>query len=77
MSRENNRIAGIDTLRAIGILCVVMCHSVEGDIYTLNLEGMNGLSLVSKIFAFTMFSIGRLGVPLFLLISGYLLLDKE
>lgn len=70
------RVAWIDSLRACAILAVVLCHAVEG-IYSLNLEYMDQLSMASKGFAFLAFTLGRGGVPLFLLISGYLLLDRE
>ncbi len=38
---------------------------------------MTSLSLLSRIFGFTCFSAGRLGVPLFLMITGSLLLPRD
>lgn len=70
------RIKWIDLLRALATLLVILCHATEG-IYSLSISGMENLSMSSKVFAFTFFTFGRLGVPIFLMISGYLLLDKE
>lgn len=74
---EKKRIEWIDVIRCIAILCVVMCHAVEGNIYSFNVEFLNSLASSSKLFAIVMFSLGRLGVPFFLMMSGYLLLDRE
>lgn len=74
--KESARIEWLDIVRSIAILGAVMCHAVEG-IYPFNVEYISSISLFSKIFAFSAFSAGRLGVPLFLLISGYLLLDRN
>ena len=70
------RIKWIDLLRALAILMVILCHATEG-IYPLSISGMDDLSVQSKAAAFTSFTFGRLGVPIFLMISGYLLLDKD
>lgn len=72
---KKNRIEWVDLLRAVAILTVLLCHATES-IYKLNLEYMSTLALSSKIIVFTCFTIGRLGVPIFLMISGYLLLDR-
>lgn len=55
---------------------VIICHSTE-TIYPLSLAGIEELGAGSKGAAFTLFTIGRLGVPLFLFISGYLMLDRQ
>ena len=72
----NQRIKWIDVCRALAILMVVLCHATE-NVYSLSLDGMAGVSFPSKLFAFTAFAFGRLGVPLFLMITGYLLLDRD
>ena len=71
------RIQWIDAIRALAIACVVMCHSAEGQVYHLNAEFMSAVVMPSKVFALSMYTIGRVGVPLFLLMTGYLLLDRE
>ena len=70
------RIRWIDLLRAGAILCVVLCHAATG-VYSLTTDYVLTLSLQSKIFCFASFSLGRLGVPWFLMISGSLLLPRK
>lgn len=72
---QGNRIVWVDCARAIAILMVIVCHSTES-IYSLSLEGISGIAVTSRVVAFTLFTIGRLGVPLFLFISGFLMLDR-
>ena len=60
----------------LAIFGVLLCHATE-NVYSLNLDYISSISRHSKVFAFSSFTIGRLGVPFFLMISGYLLLDKE
>lgn len=72
---NRQRIGWLDAVRAFAILCVVLCHAAEG-VYPLKPEGVAGMALHSKMFAFGAFTVGRLGVPLFLMITGYLLLDR-
>lgn len=69
------RISFLDRARSIAIILVVLCHSTES-IYPLNLDFYSTASIFSKYIAFILFTIGRLSVPIFLSISGYLLLDK-
>lgn len=76
MSAGKKRIEWIDLLRTLAIFGVVLCHSTEG-VYRLNADYISTISFLSKIFALTLFALGRLGVPLFLMISGYLLLDRN
>ena len=42
----------------------------------MNAEHLNVMSEASRLFALASFTVGRIGVPLFLLLSGYLLLDR-
>ncbi len=65
-----------DVVRALAILCVVLCHSSEA-IYKFEVNEWNSLSLLSKIFMIVSFTIGRLGVPLFLFLTGALILKKN
>ena len=71
----NTRIAKYDVARLFAILCVILCHSSDY-IYGYNFNYINNLSLGSKFFCFSAFTIGRLGVPIFLFLSGALLLKK-
>ncbi len=74
--QTKGHIAWIDTARCLAIISVVLCHTTQ-EIYSFNEEFMMGLSTQSRIFGFSAFSLGRLGVPLFLFITGYLLLDRR
>lgn len=71
-----NRMPWIDLLRVIAII-LVLCHSSEEGIYELSLTPVLALRPEGRFFPFLCFTLGRLGVPIFLLISGYLLLDRE
>lgn len=73
---NNTRIKWIDLTRVLAIMAVLLCHCSQGIYGQFNTELMSSVSLFSKIFAYTTFSLGRIGVPLFLMISGYLLLDR-
>ena len=73
---ETGRILWLDVARALAIVLVIICHATER-VYPLDLESMSQVGAASQIFAFVLFTLGRLGVPLFLFISGYLLLDRE
>ena len=76
MSTEKARIKWIDLVRAAAILSVVLCHAIEA-VYQFELENVTSLSMQSRIFGFTCHTAGRLGVPLFLMITGSLLLPRE
>ena len=69
------RIAKLDFVRFFAILNVLLIHCVEEN-YPMNAEQLNGYSMASRVLATTLFCIGRLGVPLFLFLTGYLLLGK-
>lgn len=70
------KIIHIELLRVIAIIMVVLCHAVE-EVYKWDVGFINGLSLQSRVFAFVAFTIGRLGVPIFMFVTGYLLLDRD
>jgi len=65
----------IDFCRTVAIILVVLDHSVV-KAWQLNLDGISNIGRLSKMLAFSGFTMGRMGVPLFLFISGYLLLGK-
>ena len=71
----SNRIVKLDIARTFAILCVVLCHCSEM-IYTQQSVKVAELGISSRIFMFGTFTIGRLGVPIFLYLSGILLLKK-
>lgn len=72
----HKRIVNLDIERVLAIMCVVLCHSVEL-IYNMDFKAWTTLSSKAQIYRTIMFTIGRLGVPIFLLLSGYLLLSRK
>ena len=72
-----NRIKWIDLSRVIAILAVIFCHCFDNTYYYIIDLTVNALSFSSKFFVFSGYIFGRLGVPFFLLITGYLLLDRK
>lgn len=69
---KSNRIAILDYVRAIAIACVVLCHSAEHSFPLVVAPSHFALILYSILFAF-----GRIGVPLFLFLTGALVLNKK
>lgn len=72
---KRERISWLDMARGLAIIFVVLCHVTES-MYFYSDINISDCVLISKLFAYIAFSIGRLGVPLFLFISGYLLLQR-
>ena len=66
----------IDIARCFAIFCVVLNHSIE-NIYDLSVGKFTDLSIGSQVFAFVAYTFGRMGVPVFLMITGYLLIDRD
>lgn len=77
MNTEKTRIQWIDFARAMAICMVVLCHAAEAVYPLLRTESILALPVPSRIFGIASFSCGRLGVPLFLMISGSLLLTRD
>ena len=69
------RIEWIDLVRAIAILTVLYIHATDG-IFIISSDAITNYTIYSRIFNFASLFIGRLGVPFFLMITGYLLLDR-
>ena len=65
----------LDLLRAFATLCVILVHTTER-VYQFNMEAMPFYTLQRQLFALTLFTIGRMGVPIFLFLTGYLLLNR-
>ena len=69
------RIEWIDLVRAIAILTVLYIHATDG-IFIISSDAITNYTIYSRIFNFASLFIGRIGVPFFLMITGYLLLDR-
>lgn len=74
--KNEGHIVHFDYLRTFAIISVVICHVTE-TIYQLNLKSINELDFFNQVYVFCLFSFGRLGVPIFLFLTGYLLLDRQ
>ena len=72
------RIFWLDLVRAFAIITVVLNHIVKVfySFSDTNAQAMLSLSPQSRIFATICFLLSRLGVPLFLFLTGYFMLDK-
>lgn len=72
------RDSKLDLIRTIAILSVLLCHSIEAYYYLFQdkLVLWKLISFKSKFFDIFCFTIGRLGVPLFLFLTGILCAKK-
>ena len=70
------RIEWIDFVKAVAILTVLYIHATDG-IYIIFSEAFLDYPFVSRMFHFSSLFIGRIGVPFFLMVTGYLLLDRS
>lgn len=66
----------IDFIKFIAIFLVVINHCVNS-MYPIGMDKMSDWSMFSTLFGYTIASIGRAGVPLFIFCSGYLLLHRD
>lgn len=73
---NNKRIAWLDYARVFAIMCVILVHTTER-IYHLT----SGLSVFESFFphliTLSAFTLGRMGVPVFFFLTGYLMLDRS
>ena len=73
---SKSRKPWLDIIRATAILCVVLCHSVEA-FYRPVLLGQLRLSFPFWNIENLLFTVGRIGVPLFLATTGALMLPRD
>ena len=69
------RVEWIDLVRAIAILTVLYIHATDG-IFIISSDSILHFTIYSRIFEYASLFIGRIGVPFFLMITGYHLLDR-
>lgn len=72
---KKNRIAWVDRARSVAVLCVILCHATERSFFFAGKDILEQ-PIVMQTLGFFLFTIGRLGVPIFLFISGFLLLQR-
>ena len=70
MNKSASRIYAVDFIKALAIICVVICHATE-NAYPIGREELFSLSAYGKLLALSLFTIGRLGVPLFFFSTGF------
>ena len=73
--KQKTHLDWIDFTRCIAICTVILIH-VAQDTYSFGLDVLPTASLHTQLFEVCVFTVGRLGVPLFIFISGFLLLDR-
>lgn len=73
---QTKRILWLDYARVAAILFVVVCHATEGSYYFIRM-GEKDVTFFTWLVENILFTIGRFGVPLFVMISGGLMLEKE
>ena len=74
---QRTRDHSLDLIRTIAILCVIINHSVESTYPIGSISEMAAFSEAKQVFCYSCFVIGRVAVPLFLMLTGYLLLPRE
>ncbi|MFY9198788.1 MAG: acyltransferase family protein [Acutalibacteraceae bacterium] len=70
------RIAWLDYARSIAIVCVCICHSTE-IFYHGVLIGESDVTNALWFLLNSLYTFGRIGVPLFLMLTGALMLGKD
>lgn len=73
---KRKRTASLDIVRIIAIIMVVVIHGVE-TVWDVHPATVSTLPIVEKIIIFILYTFGRLGVPLFLFLTGYLMLGRK
>lgn len=79
MNIKHNK--SLDIIRALAIMLVVANHAIEMTYpFGTDLKAVeiyNSMPLYNQIFQYVIFTLGRLGVPLFFMLTGYLLLTRN
>lgn len=73
---NNKRIAWLDYARVFAIMCVILIHTLERICHLTS--GSPVLeSFFPHLIILSVFTLGRMGVPVFFFLTGYLLLDRS
>ncbi len=71
-----NRSAWMDRARSFAILCVILCHALN-KVYSFTNETWNPEHMLGWTLQLALSTIGFLGVPLFLCLTGALMLGRD
>lgn len=71
------RLPWADLVRAAAIVCVVLCHAAEATFQFIYPDIMVQCSALTQLLAYAAMAAGRMGVPLFLFLSGWFLLARQ
>ncbi len=67
---------GIPLVGIIGMMLMLLCHAAQ-DIYGIGYADMPEMSILMQIAGFTLFSVGRVGIPVFIMLLGFKLLSED
>lgn len=73
---NDNRIAWLDYARVFAIICVLLVHTTER-VFHLTSGSSISESFFLHLVTLSLFTVGRLGVPIFFFLTGYLVLGKS
>lgn len=73
---SNKRIVWLDYARVFAILCVILVHTTERVFHLTSGSPISG-SFFLHLTTLSLFTAGRLGVPIFFFLTGYLQLGKS
>lgn len=76
VNSKKKHLDWIDLIRCFAICTVILIHVLQ-DTYSYELNILPYAGTGKQFVELGLFTIGRLGVPLFVLVSGFLLLDRE
>ena len=72
-----NRNASLDIIRCVAIIFVILNHAVESYYNFEEYDSAIAVNSIEESGLMFLFTFGRIGVPLFLFITGYLLLHRD
>ena len=77
--KSSGRIYWLDVARVIAVISITLNHAVNRSycIYSRQLEEFTSIPIASTVFKTVIYIFSRLGVPIFVMISGALLLKKD
>ena len=73
---KKNRLYWIDAIKSFAIVTVLLIHAIQ-EVYMLDPDTVNSHDLLYRVGVLSAFVVGRIGVPLFFMSTGYLLLGRD